>query len=487
MKSIYPIVLFFAVCLSLNCTKTSPPISKLTKPIADPNPNAQSSASDIQFSVSIDPTRPGFAIPNDFSGMSFEAHDLGETEYLAAQNTVLINLIKNLGQGYIRVGGNSVDNTQWTNGPRSNNTPPNSMTTTDIDRFFAFAAATGWKVLFGLNLSTGTPSEAASEASYLYRIGANQLADLEIGNEPDLYSEFGQRPSSYTYSDFQQEFQSYVSAIKAIVPSASFSGPTTAGNIYEWLIPFAQNEYNTVNLITQHFYQMGPPNNASVTVDSLLSVNNPHLANLAKSIYSASEAHNLGYRISECNSVYNGGKDGVSNVFASALWAVDLMFTLAEQGCGGVNFHGGANAIYTPIADSSLNLIPRPLYYGMLYFSTASKGSVLPVATTSNASINLTVHAVLGSNNSVNLSLINKDETKDAFVNITTGSTLSTASILRLTASSLYATSGVSFGGSEVNPNGTWSSVAEENAAITSTGGCTVRVPAGSAVLVTMH
>ena len=58
-------------------------------------------------------------------------------------------------------------------------------------------------------------------------------------------------------------------------------------------------------------------------------------------------------------------------VLATALWALDYMFTSAINGCQGVNFHGGGNtAIYTPILDNGTNVIQaRPVFYGLKMFS----------------------------------------------------------------------------------------------------------------------
>ncbi len=53
--------------------------------------------------------------------------------------------------------------------------------------------------------------------------------------------------------------------------------------------------------------------------------------------------------MAECNTVSQGGKIGVSNVFASALWALDYMWSVALSNGVGVNFHGGSISKYAPI------------------------------------------------------------------------------------------------------------------------------------------
>ncbi len=46
------------------------------------------------------------------------------------------------------------------------------------------------------------------------------------------------------------------------------------------------------------------------------------------------------------NSVTGGGAKGVSNTFASALWALDTLFELAQAGVSGVNVHTFPSAQY---------------------------------------------------------------------------------------------------------------------------------------------
>jgi hypothetical protein len=49
----------------------------------------------------------------------------------------------------------------------------------------------------------------------------------------------------------------------------------------------------------------------------------------------------LGFRMTEGNSCFGGGKPGVSDALASALWAMDYMLYVASKGYVGVNLHGG--------------------------------------------------------------------------------------------------------------------------------------------------
>jgi hypothetical protein len=47
-------------------------------------------------------------------------------------------------------------------------------------------------------------------------------------------------------------------------------------------------------------------------------------------------------RMTEGNTCYRGGKPGVSDVFAAALWAADYSLLLASNNYSGINLHGGS-------------------------------------------------------------------------------------------------------------------------------------------------
>jgi hypothetical protein len=69
--------------------------------------------------------------------------------------------------------------------------------------------------------------------------------------------------------------------------------------------------------------------------------------------------------MTEGNSCYHGGQPGVSDAFASALWAADYLLRVAQAGFAGVNFHGGGEGYYAPITGEPNATKLRPEYYGM--------------------------------------------------------------------------------------------------------------------------
>ncbi|MBN9379684.1 MAG: hypothetical protein J0H74_02895 [Chitinophagaceae bacterium] len=439
-----------------------------------PGSNSHSDTTAVSIGFVINPLQEGRAIPADFTGLSFETGSLPDTTFFNPSNATFIRLIRGLGQGVIRVGGNTSDKMFVTDGA--------------IDRFFSFAGATGWKVMFGLNLGTGTPGAAALEAAYIYNHYSDRLLYFEIGNEPDLYGTNGLRPPGYSYTDFRKEFDIYYDSIKRLTPDAVFSGPTTATHTDTWLVPFARDEHSRIGLLTQHYYKMGPAGNPSVTIGRLLNGNTGINSQAATMAAAAGEEH-LPFRISECNSVYGGGENGISNTLASALWTLDYMFNLAEEGAAGVNFHGGGTGPYTPIAFSQRQFTARPMYYGMLFFHMASAGRLLKVTPEGGMPdmINITAHAAAQQDGSLLVTLINKDTVHSAVVTLAAGDhRWINAALLRLTGPSPSANTDITLGGSSVQTDGTWTSLQQENGTITAGNTCLVKVPAGSAALVTL-
>ena len=70
----------------------------------------------------------------------------------------------------------------------------------------------------------------------------------------------------------------------------------------------------------------------------------------------------------------------MSDTMVGALWTLDYMLLLAQNGCAGVNIETGVNQLgfispYSPIQDDlhGLNSAGVP-YYGMLAFAEAHKG-----------------------------------------------------------------------------------------------------------------
>jgi hypothetical protein len=413
-------------------------------------------------------------IPSDFVGLSFEAGHIGDTVQFSLSDSTVYRLLRQIGPGVIRIGGNSVDK----------DTLP--FDSTKYNRFFAFVKKTGWKLMQGLTLGTFDTVKAVRVASLAASSMKSNLYSFEVGNEPDLFSRNGLRPTTWGLSDYENEFEEYETAIRKPLPTAPFSGPTTASSTTTWVVPFASKEAANIMLLTQHYYAEGPAGDSTVTMGRLLSrATRTSLIKSMALVANAAQAAHVPARISECNSVYSGGQKGVSDVFGASLWAADFMFTLAQAGITGVNFHGGGTGNYTPIAISSSGVVSvRPEYYGILFYKFSASGRFVK-GRMSDTLANIGIYPLLCGTDSMRVALINKDSLIPYEVTIAGIPYNGTGSLVRLVAPSLHSTTGLKMGGDSIGTGLPWAPSVFEIVP-NSAGSYTVSIPAASAGVLTV-
>lgn len=428
-----------------NVQQLPPPVKVLpVLPVADGLP----------VNVTLDEIHTGAAIPQNFEGLSYETGILAESpDILNVNNKVLVQLIKNLGPGILRIGGDSIDEVFWTGNARNASTGKDSLTTTDVDRLAAFSQAIGWPVFFGLNLGNSTPAIAANEAQYVYNSLRDNLYAIQAGNEPDVYHLFGLRGSNYSINDYLGEFETYKSAVQLAAPHVNFAGPGIAYNT-DFISAFAESENKNVTSLDAHYYVAGPASSPSITYKTILSPN-WKLDNLLSIIKPASSKFSLPYRITETNNVYGGGKAGVSDTFASALWALDFMWTIAQNGGKGVNFHGGNGLIYSPVTIENGVITVRPEYYAMLAFKNGSAGEIIP-AVSDQPDYNCSAYACLIADGTRAVTLINKDDTQNFSFTVHSVKNISSILVSRLAAPAITSTTGTTFAGNMAKTDGTF-------------------------------
>jgi len=441
-------------------------------PAANPQPTPSGTitgASVIVGSGVVGSIAPGFV------GLSFEKNRL-QNRYFSAANTNLIGLFKRLGPSIMRIGGSSVDATAWT--PAGKGSTTLQIAPSDIDALAAFVKATGWQCLYGINLKgleagatvPTTTALGAAEIAYAAQAFGTSLMGVELGNEPDEYG-------FWTVTQFETAWDSMRTAILASTPNVVITGPDAAANVPNWTVPFSQwATESKISLLTEHYYT-GSGTSPTSTAAALLTYPDPLLTGPKFLGGLQPAAANIGvpYRMTECNSFNLGGSPGVSDSYASALWAIDYLFTCAQFGASGVNFHsGGDGNSYTSIADDYVNTVigVRPEYYGMLLFTLAGTGP-LNMTTVSAGSLNVSAYAVQTASGGMNIVIVNKDSTNNLQVTIQLPKSTPSASLLEMTQLSTGATgpslaavptsltsgdqsAGVSIQGAEVGVDGTF-------------------------------
>jgi hypothetical protein len=416
------------------------------------------------LTLSIDPNTSLPTIPSDFIGLSYESAQLANPGFFSPANEDLVRYFRSLSHhGVLRIGGNTSEYSDWNSADLSHpeNTlisSPNtgvvgsrtSTTSNAISNLAGFLKATGWKAIYGLNLGTGTPSNAADEAAFVAATLGSDLLAFQIGNEPDMFDINNIRTTGYSFEDYLHEWHDFADCVRIKVPQASFAGPDAAYKL-DWVESFAREAKGEFTFLSSHYYAEGPPSDPTMDISRLLFPN----ANLVKIIGRIREIileSGLPYRMTEGNSCYFGGKDGVSNTFASALWGGDYTLQIMQGGFSGVNFHGGGNGLYTPIAGGHhQGFSARPLYYGMLLASQFVR-STMVASNLSPSIFNITAYAAK-KHRQLLVAIFNKDS---APVSVSIPSGAQKASISRLSAPSLDSKEQVTFAGNPVSPNGVW-------------------------------
>ena len=121
----------------------------------------------------------------------------------------------------------------------------------------------------------------------------------------------------------------------------------------------------------------------------LLRKTNPELeAQIAAVAVARTAAGGTPYRMDEGNSCFGGGREDVSDAYASALWAADYVLRAACAGFAGVNLHGGGVGVYTPIESSeAAPASPRPVYFGMQFAQMFAGYRIAPCVLPTSANI----------------------------------------------------------------------------------------------------
>ena len=445
--------------------------------------------------ITIASTTTGTALNADSLGLSFEASDLALPGFAAGN---LASYLKTLGTSVMRIGGNTSDETFWTS---TGETPPSWSTATitpaDLTALNTLAKASGWKVILGVNLKQYDPARAADEAEHAVAALGSSLQAIEIGNEPDGY---------VSGSEYWTEFQAYVSAIEAAAPGTPIEGSDTSNAPNSsFQTAFVNNEAalskpNIVEL-TSHYYPLSACGGATSTISELLgtTAHNDETSIADEAVAAAGKIGVPGV-LDEGNSVVCEGQDGVSNVFASALWELDDQLLNAREGVSGTYEHGtvvecgSAKPLYmyyTPLcaptaADATAgDLAAQPEYYGLAAVHQIGAGDFLDV--TNPDSANVRAYAIRHSNGTVTVVLDNVQDPSGngaASLQLDLPASYASGEEVALTASGLSATGGITLGGQTVQSDGDLPAPTDTPVSVDGDT-VTVSIPAGSAELLT--
>ncbi len=426
---------------------------------------AQSAA---QVTLTIPAEATGPHMPEDYVGLSYEVQQLVDPAFFSAQNTGLIREFKELSpHGVLRLGGNTSEFEWWKPTPESAEPehPPTRevvgepkaqyypVTGEAVRNLAGFLRATGWTCLYGIGMGTNTPERAAMEAEYVAKTLGDRLQYFQIGNEADLFSHHLRDPKTWNAKAYLDEWLAMARAVTKAVPAAQFGIPDVAANV-SWLKQIAEiwpsiQNPPRVTTLTHHYYFGGPATNPDVSIPNLLKpATMARVQKTADTATAAADKMGARVRMTEGNTCYRGGKPGVSDVFAAALWSADYALLLASNNYSGVNLHGGtgksvANSVggflpgdvmlkeggateeqiashphpfYTPIATFGGQYTLEPVAYGLKFAGALCGARLVKADLTSQiqaTGVDGTAYAAKLADGARGVVILNKDAARD--------------------------------------------------------------------------
>jgi hypothetical protein len=478
-------------------------------------PGAVAARADV-LGATVSATPTGQEMAPGFVGVSFEYRALHQ--YTGrdprAVDPALVGLLGGLAPGQspvIRIGGDSTDGSWWPlRGQIAQGGVYYPITKGWLRTTQALAADLNAKLILGINLAAGRTAVAAAEGrAFLQGIGRRYIAALEIGNEPDLYSVFPwykdrrghiyrARGRGYDLADYTKQFTQWAHALPNLpLAGPAVSGPSWMGKLGNFIAAEPR-----LGLVTYHRYPLracvtdagspGFPSIANLLADSASS----GLATPMSPFIAAAHKHRLPFRVAEMNSASCQGEKGVSDTFASALWALDTMFDFAAVGVDGVNFHmlpGSAYELFTVShsASGAWQAFVHPEYYGLLMFAQAFPpgARLLQTSGPGGTGSPVKVWATQGADGAVRVTLINKDPAAEHDVQLSVAGATTPGALETLQAPSVSSTSGVSLGGQtfgDETTTGTLPGAPATTPVAPVAGTYTVPLAAGSAAMLTI-
>jgi hypothetical protein len=193
--------------------------------------------------------------------------------------------------------------------------------------------------------------------------------------------------------------------------------------------------------------------------------------------------------IDETNNISCKGRPGVSNTFASALWAADYVGRAIATGIRNLDFHNliSWHGSYSPLVEATNGLHPNPEWYALL-LAERLRGA-RPLSATVSGAPNLSASAFLSARGVIQLLLVNFDppSATPLLVRPELGGRYSGGTILRLTGPSPDATSQVKLGGREVTASGAWGPRLPLPTVYENRGSLALAMPSSSAALITLR
>ncbi|KAG6359218.1 hypothetical protein INS49_012739 [Diaporthe citri] len=208
----------------------------------------------------------------------------------------------------------------------------------------------GTQYIYGLNFYDGDEGKAQTvlQAGAAYRGIGKDLYAFEIGNEVNGWAGGSRRPANYTTKSYVDQWTEYSDAIgkdalgeddaelQPLFQGCAFTAPRDIepGNNSVWnvqsVLQLGMAESGRLKTVADHDYMGANCEGAKVPTIKDNILNHHRMTSLMwyhEALGNFSASQGVPYVLGETNSISCQGTHLVSDVFASALWAVDYVLT----------------------------------------------------------------------------------------------------------------------------------------------------------------
>ncbi|KAI0187813.1 hypothetical protein EV127DRAFT_368742 [Xylaria flabelliformis] len=322
-------------------------------------------------------------------------------------------------------------------------------------------------------------AQSVLEANAAYNALGDSLYAFEIGNEVDGWPGGQRRPENWTIQSYVTQWNQYATAISQnltgtdaarLFQGCAFEAPRHLENRTRWNIQNAEldgmrsdkaktisdHEYMGANC---HYTGVGP------TIETTLFDRSNMLGRVWYHDYLGNVTSKSGipYVLGETNSISCQGAFNISDVMASAVWAVDYVLYLSTLKVQRVHFHMGTRYRYSPwqpVYYNDTDPHVNPLYYGNLFAATVFAGGDKQTEVLVNET-HFGAYAVYGSGElesivAVNLNMWNStfEPAARAYTSLALPKSWAGAKVSRLTNPGVDIAENITLAGQYVDVNG---------------------------------
>ncbi|BCR99142.1 glycosyl hydrolase family 79 C-terminal domain-containing protein [Aspergillus luchuensis] len=327
------------------------------------------------------------------------------------------------------------------------------------------------------NIGNGL-DQCVLEANAAYETMGNSLYAFEIGNEVDSWGNGKHRDGNWTVQRYVNQWNKFATAISQnltgkdatrLFQGCAFEAPRHLDERTDWNVENAELDgmgADKTKTVSDHEY-MGASchyTGAGPTIQDTLFDRTNMLSRVWYHDYLGNATANSGikYVIGETNSISCQGAFNISDVMASAVWAIDYVMYLSSLKVSRVHFHMGTRYRYSPwqpvlYNDSSPHV--NPMYYGNLFnaavFAGGNKQTEVLVNETNFGAYAVYQAGSLDAIVAVNLNIWNStsDPVARPYTALALTADWENAKVSRLTSPGVDIAGNITFAGQHVDEN----------------------------------